>query len=57
MKVTEKYSLITGHGIWLAVLYTVTGFLGVIAGQENDRIIPLLHTVLSLVCIAWAPLM
>ncbi|XP_055346763.1 uncharacterized protein LOC129594185 [Paramacrobiotus metropolitanus] len=44
-------------GIWLAILYTLTGFLAIIVGQERDRIIPLLHTVLALICIAWAPLM
>ncbi|GAV06275.1 hypothetical protein RvY_16292 [Ramazzottius varieornatus] len=48
---------ITGQGIWLSILYVLTGFLGVVTGQENDRVVPLLHTILALVCITWAPLM
>ena len=26
-------------------------------GQEKDRIIPLLHTIMALICIIWTPLM
>ncbi|OQV13880.1 hypothetical protein BV898_11878 [Hypsibius exemplaris] len=55
--VSSAFPTSSDQGVWLAIFYTLTGFCGVIAGQEKDRVLPLLHTVMALICIIWTPLM